>query len=494
MIAAAALVALALASAVPAPPAEAFAVIVANNDSYESVLAPLAYADDDGARNAELFSLVTRRLDVLTVLDAQSQRLYPATAAVARPPSGAALLRSLSEIFDAIREANARGARTVFYFIYVGHGSVGEDGEGAMHLLDRRFTRADLFHEVIARSPATVNHVVIDACNSYLLVAKRGDAGDVDAALDAAVDRFVEGERLDRYPNTGIVVSTSRAADVHEWSEFQAGVFSHEVRSALVGGADVDADGAVTYQEVRAFLGAANNMVKDPRARLEPYVRPPRIRLAEPLFDLSRAPDAPRLLVPATIAGRYYLEDARGVRFADINMGVGSAVRFLLLPEYGYYLRGEGQQRRIPADATATLDASLIAPEEEPFGRRGAEEETFRRDLFATPFSRAFYEGFDSTPSYTPGVRIVERPTELRPGRVVAASLGVASLGAFAAAVGFGVAASRARGEHEVFVGSVLERDALAGRVSSRAKAANALYGVGAALAAGALVTWFLAE
>lgn len=481
-----------LAAVAPEPASEAFALIVANNASYESVLAPLSYADDDGARYHELFSLVTRRLDILTVLDTSSQRLYPATAAVARPPNSAELERSLSGIFSEIRAANDRGVRTVFYFIYVGHGSVGDDGAGAMHLLDRRFTRSDLFRDVIAKSPATMNHLVIDACNSFLLVAKRGGTKDVDAALDAAVDQFVHSESLDRYPNTGIVVSTSRAADVHEWSAFQAGVFSHEVRSALVGGADVDSDGVVSYPEIRAFLGAANNMVADPRARLEPYVRAPKIHAAEPLFDRTRAVGAPRLHVPAQIAGRYYLEDNRGVRFADVNMGPGSAIDFLLLPDRGYYLHGEGGQRRIPPDATAMLDASQIDAEAEPAARRGAEEESFRRFLFATPFSRAFFQGFDSTPTYDPTVRIVRGPGEIPTGRVVALSMGAASVGTIAGAIGFALAANRARDEHAVFAGSEADRDRLADRVSSRATAANVMYGVGASLAIGAVVTWLL--
>ncbi|MCB9645551.1 MAG: hypothetical protein H6730_02980 [Deltaproteobacteria bacterium] len=473
----------------PEPAAESYALIIANNQSFESVLAPLTYADDDGARYHELLALVARRVEVLTVLDEGSQRLYPATAAVARPPSGAELTRALDALFADMEAANRRGVRTTFYFVYVGHGSVEAGGQGAMHLLDRRFTRADVFHDVIARSPATVNHLIIDACNSYLLVAKRG-AGEVDDAVDAAVDRFVEEENLDRYPNTGIVVATSRAADVHEWSEFQAGVFSHEVRSALVGGADVDGDGAVTYGEVRAFLGAANQAVQDPRARLEPYVRPPRIRVVEPLFDGRAAPR--HLVVPPELAGRYYLEDSRGVRFADVNMGRGSAVRFTLLPERGYYLRGEGLERRIPADAVAELDARSLEATAEPFRRRGAEDESFRRFLFATPFNRAYFDGFAASPIYRPGVKVVLRDGEVPTGKVVALSLGGASVAALAAAVGFAVSAGQARSAYDEYIGSQAERDRLGEQASSRATWANVFFGTSAALAVGAAVTWFV--
>lgn len=328
------------------------------------------------------------------MLDEESQRLYPATTMVAKAPSREMLQRSLSEIFSQIKAANAAGARTIFYFIYIGHGSVGEDGEGSIHLIDARFTRGDLFREVIAKSPATTNHVIIDACNAYLLIAKRGDKADsIDAQLDAAVDVFLSKENLDRYPNTGVLLSTSKATEVHEWSRFQAGIFSHEVRSALIGGADVNGDSIVTYQETRAFLGAANGRVTDPRVRLEPFVRPPKLRSTEPLFDQSLVKKVQRVHVPSKIAGRYFLEDERGVRFADVNMGKGSDLQLLLLPGRSYYLRGRGQQRKIPAGAVATVEAGELNAERDPIAYRGlkrrAFEDTFSRSRSAAPTSRA---------------------------------------------------------------------------------------------------------
>jgi hypothetical protein len=292
------LVAAALATAQP----QVHALIVATNNAYGESLAPLRYADDDGARYFELFSLLgPERVTLLSVLDEESQRRFPEVAARARPPTRAALREALKERFSAITADNAAGRRTIFYFVYVGHGIVDQAGDGAMFLADGRFSRSDLFQEVIAKSPASVGHLVIDACNAYLMVARRGGSDD-RAAIDRAVAEFVGRESLERYPNFGVIASTSQAAEVHEWSRFEGGVFSHEVRSGLAGAADVDQDGAVGYAELKAFIAAANSRVADPRARVSAHLMPPPVHLAEPIFDRHWAPGAATLHVPAALA------------------------------------------------------------------------------------------------------------------------------------------------------------------------------------------------
>lgn len=263
-------------SLVPDAASHAYAIIVANNLSADGTLERLRYADDDGARYHELFSLVTTRTEILSVLDPETQRVHPGVARVARAPTRRELDAVIVSVFADIERDNAAGIRTSLYFVFVGHGSIGDNGEGTVHLVDGRFSRSDLFQRVIAPSPARVNHVIIDACNAFLMVARRGGQRSKQASIDDAVQGFVGRESLDRYPNTGVLLSTSQAAEVHEWSRFSAGIFSHEVRSALAGGADVDGDGEVTYDEARAFISAANAKVSDPRARLTAYAAAPR--------------------------------------------------------------------------------------------------------------------------------------------------------------------------------------------------------------------------
>src|SRR5581483_9078706 len=131
----------------------------------------------------------------------------------------------------------------------IGHGEGAPSGGRFVRIVDGPLTRGELLREVIAPSKAAFNHLIIDACNAYLMVARRGD--DRAPAAADAIRRYVADEDLARYPTTGVLLSTSRAAASHEWSAFGAGVFSHELRSALAGGADVNGDGRVEYSEVR---------------------------------------------------------------------------------------------------------------------------------------------------------------------------------------------------------------------------------------------------
>ena len=67
-----------------------------------------------------------------------------------------------------------------------------------------------------------------------------------------------------RHPEVGLFLSTNSDSDVFEWSEIESGVFSHEVRSGFSGGADVNADGDVSYQELAGFVERANTGIVRP--------------------------------------------------------------------------------------------------------------------------------------------------------------------------------------------------------------------------------------
>lgn len=478
-------------------PVAAYAVIVANNRG-EPAMPPLHFADDDGARYRELFSLIARRVELLTVLDRDTQALFPDAARLSLPPDRRTLLETLDAVFADIERDRKAGLRTVFYFVYAGHGSVGDDGEGAMHLLDGRFTRADLFHHVIARSPARVNHVIIDACNAYLMVARRGAAGAApsEAAISDAIRGFLDKEGLDRYPNTGVLLSTSRAADVHEWARFSSGIFSHEVRSALAGAADVTGDGLVGYDEVLAFLGAANGHVNDPRARLHAYAAPPAMHRAEPLFDLHLARKAPTVHIPGTLSGHRFLEDARGVRYADMNIGRDGGVTVTLVPSSMYFLRSDREEIRIPVEVMPRAEAAELTREPFELARRGSEALTFQRDLFDIPFGRAYFDGFSQSKNEDPPAALV-----LPVGREGMSVKRKLAIGAAAGAVGvaalgvvFGARASARAADYRAAVGSNSDVAGIAQDASTAATAANVLYVSGAALATIAAALWLWPE
>lgn len=469
-------------------PTHAYALVVANNTASEGGMAPLHYADDDGAKYYELLSLFTEKTELLSVLDADTQRVFPKVAAIARPPSTSELDRASAAIFEKIAADEKSGVRTAFYFIYVGHGSITASGEGAMHLSDARFTRSDLFQKLIARSPARINHVIIDACNAYLMVARRG----VHEEEDAAIKDFLSKEDLAKYPGTGVLVSTSKAEDVHEWSRFEAGIFSHEVRSALAGAADIDGDGAVTYDEVRAFLGAANGRVKDPKAKLDAFVRAPALRVDEPLFDKKAARGAPSVLVPGTLAGRRWLEDDRGVRYADLNVAQDGAVSLALVPSGDYYLLSDAEEIRLPADAMASIDAGRLARAPRSVATRGTETMSFQKELFSIPFGRAYYEGFRANAA-DEALRLELPPEEaMRVHRVVSGGLAVGALAAIATGIGFGIDAGNKARDYRSVLASDAELTRLHDASVRGSRTANVLYAVGGGMVAGAVITWFL--
>src|SRR5436190_1181687 len=79
------------------------------------------------------------------------------------------------------------------------------------------------------------------------------------------VGGFVELEAASRAGRVGYVLSSSVSGESHEWSGFESGVFSHEVRSGLYGAADADGDGRITYSEIAAFVARANQGIENNR-------------------------------------------------------------------------------------------------------------------------------------------------------------------------------------------------------------------------------------
>lgn len=469
-----------------------FAVVVGNNLSRRPEDAPLRFADDDAARWTEWLEMSGAEVEVLSVLDAETQALHPEIAARAKVPETRVLREALEASFDRLRAARARGRRAVFYFVFVGHGSVEGDGQGHMHLLDGTLRRSELYREVIEPSPADVNHVIIDACHAYLMVARRGSGG---ARLDAALSDFLADEDLSRHPDTGVFVSTSRAAEVHEWSRFSAGVFSHELRSALTGAADVDGDGDVSYTEARGFVAAANARIDNPKAKLEVFARPPPIHLEEPLFSVDRLrPSVPRLTIPRRMAGRWALQDGRGVRYADFNFAADGELELALFPSAVYFLQAEDEELEIPSSVVQVADAGRLEPRPRVSRPRSAEVESFRRDLFAVPFGRAYLEGFKASDRPFP-----ERVTELRlqdsgpPARTIIGASAVASgVAAAAVGVGFLVASGESAASFRSAIGDDDDIDPLQDRARRQDTIGKVLIGVGAALGAAGVLTWSL--
>lgn len=364
-----------------------FALIVGVNASPAPDVAPLQYADDDAARYLELFRTLGARAYVLSRLDENTRRVHPQAAAEAVMPRRAEWQRALEALRGDIDKARAGGVATTLYVVYAGHGDVDEGG-WYLTLEDTRLTGNDLLAEV-DRVGADQSHLIIDACHAYLLAMPRG-AGATRRPLTG----FVAREAVSRTGRIGLLLSSSVSGESHEWQGFEAGVFSHEVRSGLYGAADANGDGQVTYSEIGAFVARANEDIISERFRPQVYALPP--RQGDLLVDLrGQAEHELRLEGPQADA-HYLLEDARGVRLADFH-GSARAPVHLMRPssEGALYLRRlpDGGERVVPrVDAVVELAA---LPETPPRAQtRGAAHEAFGR-LFTLAFDDQSVRSWD---------------------------------------------------------------------------------------------------
>ena len=304
-------------------------VVVGNNSGGGSAGASdgperptLSFADDDAARLFLQLAPGATRAWLLTTFDKESARGFPDLTDIARPPTKEALAGALGEAFWVLRQEKERGHPTELVFAFAGHGDVDDGGQGYVVFEDGAFTRNDLARQVLAPSPADLNHVVVDACSSYFFVKSRGGADDKKKGVPLTpqlLDVLQDAMTPELARKTGLLVSTSQATEVHESRALSSGVFSYLLRSALAGGGDVDGDGKVEYGEAAAFVAAASAGLDDPRARLQVFAEAPLQRPHSALSDLSSGTDTAFLAVDEP--GRVRVLDARGQPWAEVNSG-----------------------------------------------------------------------------------------------------------------------------------------------------------------------------
>jgi hypothetical protein len=329
-----------------------FALIVGVNRGVDPELPQLHYADDDAARYSELFGALGVRVHLLTRADENTLRTSAGAISEARPPVRAELAHAVTELAREVATARERGRRVVFYFIYAGHGNV-SGNTAYLALEDQRLDTGEIEHQIVDKVRANETHLIIDACYSYSLAYGRGAGG-----IRRAVAPFAPAEGLARRPDVGLLLSTTSAQESHEWSNFQAGIFSHEVRSGLYGAADVDGDGQVSYLEIAAFVSRANDAVPNERYRPRIFAHAP--RGATQLVDLRQA--SGRRLKLEAAGAHYRLEDLFGVPLADFHNPSGQPLSLVVpVDARPLFLRrvDDGQQLAIPAGADVVSVGAL---------------------------------------------------------------------------------------------------------------------------------------
>ncbi|HWB14055.1 MAG TPA: caspase family protein [Pirellulales bacterium] len=153
----------------------------------------------------------------------------------------------LARLPDVLSRCSADDTLIVYFS---GHGF--RDRQGAMYLAPLDIDPADLeatgipvawFREQIARCPAGLKLLVLDACHAG------SEKGGSEANLPARdLDLFADLE--------GVITLASSTADEPSqmWPEKEQSLFSYWLNQALRGHADTDGDGRVNIDELNAYL------------------------------------------------------------------------------------------------------------------------------------------------------------------------------------------------------------------------------------------------
>jgi len=365
-------------------------LVVASNRGPALDRPPLQYADDDGAKYHEVFASLAGEANtaLLTEFDTDTARLFPKLAASVEAPTRAHVDAAIERFARQASEARRSGQHVSFYFVFAGHGDV-DQGRGFLELADGAFTADDL-DAVLRRIGADEAHVILDSCNSFFVVNPRKPGGRRFATPRDAAEKLAR-----QLPNVGVFLSTSAEAEVFEWSELQSGVFSHAVRSGLMGAADANRDGRVSYEELAAFVATAAAEIKNPLYRPKVFARGPNGQDDSTLFDLART-QAVTVSIDQNASMRLAVRDGDGLRWLDAHKEAGQVLNLRLPAALAGHMEVERltvdgtaagaveARYRLPDDGEEAVLLAHLSPDVPQAGSRGAQE--IFRGLFVRPF------------------------------------------------------------------------------------------------------------
>jgi len=394
---------LTLALCLAAPP-RLYVVAVGNNAvplaGGEGTVA-LQYADDDAARVFGLYREVAKESYLLSVLDPESQGLFPEETSLALAPTLAEFVRVFQHLAERLAQDRAQGQSGDVLLFFSGHGVA--TPQPSLTFLDGALTRDMLFEELLPSLPARYVHLILDACHAEALVHGRGaeaSATIVDVPPGQGAN-FASDRALARFPQVGVVVATSATHQAHEWQAWRAGVFTHQVLSGLRGGADANGDRVIEYRELHAFLAAANGAVRHPQARLHVVVEPPALNTRAALMDLHDLVYAGWVSGVPAGAGHFAIETRHGVRVVDLNPEPGQVPQLAVPADTELLLRVGAYEAPLSVPTQATASLVGLALTESPLRGRGVAE-SLREGLFATPYGPAYFRGFADRPVEAP--------------------------------------------------------------------------------------------
>lgn len=442
------------------PEQRTFALVVGFNGrpptATDESIQPLRYADDDALAFYQFQKELGAEAILLTVADAETKRRYPAVDGV-RPPTMDEITRSIAALNTSMDAAARKGTKPAFIFFYSGHGARDASGEAALTLLDGTLSQTAMHRQVLDQIRAPIVHMFIDACHAAAVVRPRDvDAKTVEIRPEDLLEHLSRANAV-RYPHVGLVAASSSGAATHEWDLYQSGVFTHEVISGLRGVADVNHDGRVDYDELAAFLAAANREVQDPRARVVSVIQPPATSTHAVLSRLGTQSTIGSLTgIPATL-GRFFIEDRRGNRILDGHAEPGFSIRVGVPPDELLFLRNGDQEAELTIKAGAETPFVALAFRARQLHPRGAMETSLREGLFLMPYGPAYYSGYVDRLEGTPDAPAVSAVASTSTNRALVWSLRGGSAAMLATSAVFGGLAWKA---HADFEGTQFQRAA----------------------------------
>ena len=458
-------------------PRVTFALIVGVNTSLDDDLPTLRYADDDAANTFELFRALGARTYLLAAPDESTRRLHPQASAEAVPPSRAALRYVVSAVAADVGRARAQGFDPVLYLYYAGHGTE-RDGQARLALQDGWWTADQIVEQVVDPVAAARTHLLVDACYGYWLAYTRGPGGET---FEVTPD-FAEGVLL-RRKDLGLVLAASTGDDTHEWAGYQAGVFSHLLRSAMYGAADVDLDGQVSYREVQAFIHQATLPLNNEKFRPRVLARAP---AGEPILVNLETGLERRLEVDPPQRGHFLLETDEGVRVLDFHNAAGQSLRLVRggRPRPLYLRPVGGREEYVVPSGLPVVRLAQLDLGEPDVARRGGAARAFRH-MFREPFGLATLQAFVPPPLPTPQVPAARQRLGSRLRSYVTYSAFAAAGVTAVAGAAFSLAAWSAYRDVSV-TDSQTSRLQTNNRITARSRTATVLYaGAGVAAVAG---------
>ena len=314
-----------------------------------------------------------------------------------RPPNWRSLRESISEL-NAELQANEPGAQVYLYF--AGHGSkrpadghVGgliygqPEPDATEPGFDGAINGGLIAREILAPLSAQANvHLIVDTCLSiYLLTARNDEEPASTAPLQrirktAPPLRFAE-PFADQFPHVGATLAgdtlTYETPDIN-------GLFSHALRTAAVGTADLNQDGLITYGELHyALIWLLGNA----RQRTRPTVVSPGLD-REAIFINWRQSPAARICLPSSLAGTHVITTPHG-RAATLPLHPQRPSTIWLHSGERYTLTGQGRKLDfLAADGALEVDATEPGAEYPGEVRSAVDDPIFPEpfDLTRPPF------------------------------------------------------------------------------------------------------------